>query len=779
MTLKKKLSGYDTIFNRLVVSFVGLVIIVCLCMGIVYTVCFFGEYRERVEKLEQEKLDYLNERIDDLFEQANNLILDMANLENRDDSIKHYLSHAKDTDYESMITLSKYVKNMGALCSSDITGIDFHIFANGMNFSSFTGVSFDKNAGAELAREYDESGITVRYNSSNRYLFPRTIAFESMEYPVLTFGAHFPIYAKEYDRLRGYITVDIDMDAIRAYLSEYTDKNGGYISVVNESGMLFLYSGDESMAVDVLKGSSFADIGECALKAKGAPYENNGMILISSPTLFEGWNLVSVLSEKEYYRETSALIRTIILISLIILAAGLFAAVTFAKRMYNPLRPVVTKLHSINRQNGSGENELRYIDRTISELCNAVSNKDEARRERVASVHHEIMKELVKSKDIEVAELEKRFESIGESDSLSTHYMFLFSFPCKVLGKLDDETKLALTYNLTRFLEAGGDGNLRIMPFDLYNGRVACMISVAEEREHEEEKILSKLRDYVKMTFGMDIVVFRSGPVYELSEVHGEFLKLFAAIEYSYFIPYEYMIDLSTMEQSKVRRMTGDKDAQCFFDPCYDDFSEALVSRDNETLRSILEQYREAAMNIAGTKEQMNSISIRYLFLFNHFYRDIMKKSRDYDDSKLFLEINGLLDVEDFCNWLYSTITDVLKVIKSGSENPTVNVIDLVEKLVKENISEDISLDYVAQRVYLTPKYLSRVFKEEKGINFTQYVNDCKMQAAEQLLETTDKTLEEIILEVGFNSTNYFIKKFKETHNQTPAQYRKIKRING
>lgn len=775
----KKLSGYDTIFNRLVVSCVSLVTIVCLCMGIVYTLRFSGEYRERVEILEQEKLDYLSERLNGLFEQANNLILDMANLENRDDSIKHYLNHAKDSDYESMLTLSKYMKNMGALCSSDITGIDFHVFANRMNFSSFTGISFDPEDGAGLAKNYDERGIVVRYNSSNRYIFTRTLSFEGMEYPVLTFGAHFPIYTRDYDRLRGYLTVDIDMNVFGSMLSEYADRNGGYVAVVNDSGEVFAQAGKAGMAADVLKGGEFGNLGAGAYAARGVPYENNGMILISSETQCEGWNLVSVLSEKEFYRDTRAMIRSIILISAVILAAGLFGAVSLAKRMYNPLKPVVSKLHSINRQHGSGENELSYIDRTISELCSAVSNKDEARREHEASVHHDIMRKLVKNKGIDTAELEKRFESIGETDSLGTHYMFLFTFPCRVLGKLDDETKLALTYNVTKYLEAGQNADMRIMPFDLYNGRVACMISVTEEREHEEEKLLGKLRDYVKMTFGMDLVIFRSGPVYGLGEVPAEFSKLFAAIEYAYYIPYTYLIDLSVMEQSKVRCLIGDGDAQCYFDPCYDDFSEALVSRDAGTVRSILERYREAAMNITGTREQLNSISIRYLFLFNHFYRDIMKKSKDYDDSKLFLEINGLLDVEDFCNWLYGTVAEVLSAVQSGNESPTVNVIDLIEKLVKENLSEDISLDYVAQRVYLTPKYLSRMFKEEKGINFTQYVNDCKMEAAEQLLETTDKTLDEIILLVGFNSTNYFIKKFKETHDQTPAQYRKMKRLNG
>ena len=154
-----------------------------------------------------------------------------------------------------------------------------------------------------------------------------------------------------------------------------------------------------------------------------------------------------------------------------------------------------------------------------------------------------------------------------------------------------------------------------------------------------------------------------------------------------------------------------------------------------------------------------------------------MKRSKTYDDSQLFLELIDVFDVDDFCNWLYKKILWAFESAQQSKENPTDNVVDLVEKIVREHLDEDISLDYVASKVYLSPKYLSRLFKEEKGLNFTQFVNDCKMEEASRLLVETDMTLEEIIVVIGFNSTNYFIKKFKESFDVTPAQYRRSKRM--
>ena len=75
--------------------------------------------------------------------------------------------------------------------------------------------------------------------------------------------------------------------------------------------------------------------------------------------------------------------------------------------------------------------------------------------------------------------------------------------------------------------------------------------------------------------------------------------------------------------------------------------------------------------------------------------------------------------------------------------------------------------------MYLSPKYISRIFKEETGSTVTQFTNDCRLNKAAKLLLESGISLEELIKEVGYSSTNYFIKKFKEKYSVTPTQYRR------
>lgn len=83
-----------------------------------------------------------------------------------------------------------------------------------------------------------------------------------------------------------------------------------------------------------------------------------------------------------------------------------------------------------------------------------------------------------------------------------------------------------------------------------------------------------------------------------------------------------------------------------------------------------------------------------------------------------------------------------------------------------------ISLDSVAAGVNLNPSYLGKLFKESEGIHFTEYVNQLRMNRAQQLLKDTSDSLTKISLEVGFNSTSYFVTCFKKYTGMTPTKFR-------
>lgn len=125
---------------------------------------------------------------------------------------------------------------------------------------------------------------------------------------------------------------------------------------------------------------------------------------------------------------------------------------------------------------------------------------------------------------------------------------------------------------------------------------------------------------------------------------------------------------------------------------------------------------------------------------------------------------------------LKAQIQLVLSLLDGAADvhNPEFNkkVIKDIRKLIEDNYTSDISLQWIAEKVFLTQTYVSYLFKREVGQTFVKYLTMIRMHKAEELLRGTHLTIADISLQVGYMNTSYFCKTFKQYHGQSPAKFR-------
>lgn len=109
--------------------------------------------------------------------------------------------------------------------------------------------------------------------------------------------------------------------------------------------------------------------------------------------------------------------------------------------------------------------------------------------------------------------------------------------------------------------------------------------------------------------------------------------------------------------------------------------------------------------------------------------------------------------------------------LSAGEEEPG-RIVREVKRLVAENLASDLSLTAVADRVRLNSQYLSALFKERTGENFSRYVARLRVEKARRLLETTNLKIYEIAALCGFGSEKSFLAVFKEIAGTTPSRFR-------
>ena len=137
-----------------------------------------------------------------------------------------------------------------------------------------------------------------------------------------------------------------------------------------------------------------------------------------------------------------------------------------------------------------------------------------------------------------------------------------------------------------------------------------------------------------------------------------------------------------------------------------------------------------------------------------------------YEDFK---KIDTLPDMSEYLKKVCRLImNDYLKKERSSSRN----VIETAKSYIDHHFNQEITLELIANYVFVNPTYFSELFKKETGRNYIEYITDLRMNKAKELLSQTNLKIAEICEAVGYTDAKYFSKTFKKLTGITPSEYK-------
>ncbi|NIK77017.1 two-component system response regulator YesN [Paenibacillus castaneae] len=142
------------------------------------------------------------------------------------------------------------------------------------------------------------------------------------------------------------------------------------------------------------------------------------------------------------------------------------------------------------------------------------------------------------------------------------------------------------------------------------------------------------------------------------------------------------------------------------------------------------------------------------------------------DDHDKLMRLDGHSSMKDGFCYLKQTAEAIFLYKHSEERDRTSQVIDRICEYIDEHLSEDISLVRLAEIHYFNPSYLSRFFKQERGINLSEHIDTCRARKAKQLLRDGDLKVREVAVSVGYEAAHSFTRFFKKVTGMTPQEYR-------
>ncbi len=137
--------------------------------------------------------------------------------------------------------------------------------------------------------------------------------------------------------------------------------------------------------------------------------------------------------------------------------------------------------------------------------------------------------------------------------------------------------------------------------------------------------------------------------------------------------------------------------------------------------------------------------------------------------------LNQIMETEDLDKlraWYMEKFRTAVGNVSTGSKDRTHHVIKKAIDYIEENFHKEISLDELAGELGISSYYFSKLFKEEKGEGFVEYLTRRRVDEAKDLLKRPEHSIKEVGVACGYSDPNYFSRIFKKATGMTPTEYK-------
>lgn len=480
---------------------------------------------------------------------------------------------------------------------------------------------------------------------------------------------------------------------------------------------------------------------------------------------------VNDLMSKVAYVERFALIFMIISISVAILLSYMMS-----RRIYSPIRFLITSFNKYNTAKNPlslVRDEMEYLGSEINNIMSKNIDLETNISNVLPIVCEQYMLKMLN---------QSRFYPPDEAEAFLSQYgiklnkyfvvaVMQMNFTEKFLSDFTKEEKTLILSGTLKVINHAFPEHYQVYLLTMGKDRVCIVISLPESQN--EQVILQSIKDFYSL--------FKEDAQYlQILIGIGNFHEELDGLHQSYQEALKALSSLSYVSEEKIKIYRQQE-----FQKQYS----YSIDEENKIVNFLIGGYREELDALVRDIINRNSLrnisneSIKelYMQLFNTGLRVLEKRGLEvkeimHDKFKdISTEQNHLTEQE-----LISYVLELYENIVKIGVKPSSWKVDVQEiaKYIDNHYMEDIYLEQLADKFSVSLQYISKLLKEYWGMTFQEYIARQRIEKAKIQLLDTDKTVNEIAAECGYNNHVSFIRVFKKLEGVSPTQFRRVQAKN-
>lgn len=283
------------------------------------------------------------------------------------------------------------------------------------------------------------------------------------------------------------------------------------------------------------------------------------------------------------------------------------------------------------------------------------------------------------------------------------------------------------------------------------------------------EEIVSCLNKFL----GISVSIGIGRPVNRISSVNLSYKDARTALQYKFYTGKNSILDINDINIINDISMENINSSDLYENESQ--LMNFIKLGDSESISKILgDLFNKMYLNRNIPVEYVQRICVEMVSLVSRTAQDLGKSLDSIvDKQSVILEtiykIENAYDLKSYITTIFIKVTEYFSD-KYNQKNA--KVINRVREIIENRYNEDISVARISEEIYLTPNYISMIFKQEMKETITEYITKVRMEQAKKLIKTTDLRILEIAEKVGYEDPHYFSKAFKKHTGIHPKMYR-------